>query len=161
MKLHPDDTEDDYAIFGKIVLLWSRVEAILITIIYAMIFEPGGLRQKGIPQNFAERIKTAVRGYETLAYYAAIKDEAVEAVKALEPLHEKRTVIVHGLYNGKTLPGRYVFGLVKWGKSDRGTVHTHTFTRAELDDLTTAIAEATLRLDLILTKTKASRPWPW
>ncbi len=147
MQLHLEDTDEDYAIFGKIVLLWSHVEAHLITIIFNLMFEPNKLEHKGIPWNFKERIKLAIKGYETLPRYAAIKDEAIEAIMALEPLHEHRTVIVHGFYDGKKMPGNYVFGLVKWGKGTSGAVDAHVYSSSELNALIQAIAEARRRLE--------------
>ena len=53
MKLHPDDTEEDYALFGKIVLPWAHVEANLVTMIFLLIQEPNDFPNKGIPQTFA------------------------------------------------------------------------------------------------------------
>ena len=81
------------------------------------------------------------------------ESEAIAAIDLLPPLHKERTVIVHGLYNGKSIPDNphlYVFGLVKWGKGDTGTVDSHIYSRNELGNFTRALADACNRMESIL-----------
>lgn len=154
INLHPNDTDEDYAYFGKIVLLWGQVEACLVTIIFHLIQPPNNLKNKGIPQSFGNRSILARKGYETLPRYAPLKDEATTIIDELQKLHELRTVFVHGLYNGKKIYNHYAFGLVKRGKNgDSFVVETHIYSMDELTGLIYAIGDVKDRLETILNKT--------
>lgn len=161
MNIHPDDTDEDYAMFGRIVLLWGRVEAWLVTMNFLLLNKPNDLPSKGIPQNFDGRIKLAQKGYQILSRYSEIRGEALGVIELLAPLHKERTVIVHGLYNGKSIPDNsqlYVFGLVKWGKGSLGHVQSSIYSRQDLIDFTNAIADASKRMEAVVAKTRISTP---
>jgi len=101
MKIRSDDEECDYAIFGKIVLIWGQVEAHLVNIIIHLshpLFEPKV--RFVVPINFDEKIKFAGKRYRDIPQLHHLSSQAEQLFAKLAPLHKTRTSIVHSVRNG-------------------------------------------------------------
>ena len=96
--------------------------------------------------------------FGSLPRYASVKDDGLAAIGTIEPLHALRTTFVHGLYNGKKVADRYVFGLLEGPKGGPGFVETHTFAREELTGLAEAMEKARVHMESILLRMRQSPP---
>ena len=119
MKINPGDEEEDYALFGKIVLLWGRIEGELIGITLKLLhpmFEPK-IKFK-FPSSFDGMMKLATERYRAIQEMAELVSEAESVLQILPALHKTRTIIVHGHYQGLHISG-YSFGFYHSRRSEK------------------------------------------
>jgi hypothetical protein len=141
MKINPDDEEADYATFGKIVLLWGHIEASLANIILGLWHPKNKLPDRGgMPLQFNTKRRRALEGYCDTPKLKPIRKRAKAEIEALVPLHEKRSIIVHGYYQGLTGSGYYLFGGYEARPNERKRWRVYQFTPAEVGTLTVEIA---------------------
>ena len=100
MKINPDDDEAEYASFGKIVLFWGHIEASLAAILLSLYHPYNKLPDRGsVPIKFSTKISHAIHGYCNIPRMKPLRGVAKEALNDLLPLHDQRSIIVHG-YQG-------------------------------------------------------------
>jgi hypothetical protein len=152
MKINSDDDEEDYALFGKIVLLWGHVEAALVNILLRVTHPLNKLpNHDGVPTPFSQKIKLAKRGYRDIEKLTSIKSEAYEILASLRPIHDRRSIIVHGYYQGFTgSNNQFMFGLYKsHGPLRERALKFHYFTRQEIRQLISDIEACRRKLDAL------------
>jgi hypothetical protein len=151
MATETDDDAADYALFGKILLLWGHVETALVKIVLRLTHPLFGLpNHQGVPDPFSQKIKLAKRGYRDIPAMSPLRDQAREAFGALSPLSKTRNIIVHGYYQGLTGADRYMFSTYVQRSQTPGFKSYYfavddvaklasdiNASRQELDDLTT------------------------
>ncbi len=92
---HP---EEYAALFGNIILLWSRVEMVLLNILLRLTSPPFKFKAEPFPQALAARLKLTKRGYNDIPAMASLKDHALPLLDTLASLGSQRNLIVHGYY---------------------------------------------------------------
>jgi len=140
MRINPDDQENDYALFGMVLLQWGHVEAELVNILLRLTHPRFGfVQEKGLPRGFSDQIRLAKRLYRAIPHIAELKDEACALLGTLGPLHNTRSVIVHGYYQGYAGGDRFMFGIFEPQKGPRMVNKAHYFTHAQVVQLSSDI----------------------
>jgi hypothetical protein len=143
MKIRSDDEESDYAIFGKIVLLWGKVEAHLVDIIIHLnhpLFEPKV--KFWVPIGFEDKVTFTQRRYQEIQELRHLYERAEKFLNKIKPLHKTRTQIVHGDYQGYHYPDTYLFHFYHSKSKERNRLGVFSFGASELDKLTSDLFEA-------------------
>jgi hypothetical protein len=156
MKINSDDEEEDYALFGKIILLWGYVEASLTNILLRLTHPLNKLPDhEGVPVSFSAKIKLAKRGFRSIPKLASIEGEACRTLTELHPLHEKRTIIAHGYYQGFTggKRHRHLFGFYEARRGQKKALKSYYFSRDDLTGLTSDINAYREKLENLSAKT--------
>lgn len=154
MKINPDDEEADYATFGKIILLWGHIEASLVGIILALRSPRHKLPDRGgVPLQFHTKRKHILEGYNDIPKMASIRKRAKSEIEALVLLHEKRSIIVHGYYQGFTGHGYYLFGAYESRPNQTKRWRSYQFTQAELEALAGDLAKHNVIMRDLATET--------
>jgi hypothetical protein len=148
MKIRPDDEESDYALFGKIVLLWGQVEERLVNIILHLnhpLFKP--MVEFTIPMGFEDKVTFTQRRYQEIQELRPLASRAQKLLAKLKPLHKTRTQIVHGDYQGYHPPDTYLFHFYHSKKKEQNRLGVFSFSSAELDKLTSDLFEAKIEIE--------------
>jgi hypothetical protein len=152
---HP---QEDAALFGNIILLWSRVEMALLNILLRLTSPPFKFKADPFPQALAARLKLTKRGYTEIPAMASLKYQALPLLDTLASLRRQRHLIVHGYYQGFTGYDKYLFTTYKREK-EKGTFEFHDFTHDQVLSLTRGI-EAALKSTEALSKETFLVPFP-
>jgi hypothetical protein len=139
---------------GKIILLWGAVESQLNGLTQILIHplnDPP--KNKGVPNPFSQRIKLLRRCYEANSRMASIADEAVGVLMGLTPLHERRSIIVHGDYQGVGPDSRHMFVIYRASRTERHGWRWEYFTAEELTELAKEITSAQRKVQDIAKRT--------
>jgi hypothetical protein len=143
VKIRSDDEESDYALFGKIVLLWGLVEMSLVNIALRLshpLFIPKCT--KNFPSSFDKLMEFAYKRYATLPEMIPIASEAKTILDTLPPLHATRTIIVHGQYQGYHYKDSYMFGFYHSRRSDQKRFSIKEMSTEQLHDTLKRISAA-------------------
>jgi hypothetical protein len=117
MMLNSDDQDADYTTFGKIVLFWGDVESHLTNIVLRLAHPRFGLfpKFKAVPKAFRTVIDMARQGYTQTSLMSPLASDALPLLDRLMPLHDKRSIIVHGRFQGR-IRTNYAFGIYRAGR---------------------------------------------
>jgi hypothetical protein len=149
-------TESDLIAFGKIILLWGHVEANLAGILLSLYHPYNQIQDRGgVPIKFSTKIRHAIHGYCNVRRMAPIRKEAKALINSLIPLHEQRSIIAHGYYQGVHGEGLgyHEFGLYESRDGERKRWRFHNFTGPQLQRLTSDIAKAWTDMEDLSAKT--------
>ena len=150
MKIHPNEEDSEYALFGKIILLWGHVEMELVNIILRLNYPMS--RPKivfRVPTNFDEKLRFAADRYDAIGELRGLSDRAKSLFTTLPPLHKLRTTIVHGSYQGRLGSNTYQFNFYHSRKSEKSRHGFFYFTHDELIDLLNRISFARREVDAL------------
>jgi hypothetical protein len=153
--------DEEYALFGKILLRWGYIETRLTNIVGRLTHERFKFpNANGVPRDFGAKIKLAKRGYKKIDAMASLYEEAKALLDPLPKLHYKRVVIVHGSYQGR-VPKGYVFQFFNSenGKQQKMSIEICYLSKADLDTLLEDMMKADAALSELSEKT-FSIPFP-
>lgn len=137
MKFTPDgEDQDDLVAFGRIVLLWGQIEAILAGFSLAVNNPRLGLKHRDVAHTFQRKKKRIIEAACELNGLATIRAELKAEMDILEQLHEKRSWIVHGSYQGFTGNECYMFSIYETRDGHKKRWWFPTFTPDEIQALT-------------------------
>ena len=152
MKIFSNDIEEDYALFGKILLLWGIIEMILLGIAFKLADPNNKRRGKGFQLPFAELLKLVIQRYKNDLKYAAVRQEGIALFKSLIPLHARRTIIVHGAYQGITGQNKFRFLFAQLRKNKPQQIMHHDYSRPEVEALLTDLEKTRHAINLLQMK---------
>jgi hypothetical protein len=147
--------DEEYALFGKILLRWGYIETHLTNIVTRLMHERFKFpNAAGVPRDFAAKIKLVKRGYKEVGAMASLFEEAKALLDPLPKLHYKRVVIVHGSYQGR-VPKGYIFQFFdsENGKQQKMSVKISHFSKADLETLLEDMMKADAALSELCKKT--------
>ena len=138
MKLTPEgEVDDDLRDFGRIVLIWGQIEALLAGFVLAVNHPKFNLRDNGgVRSQFSQKKKRILEGLYAIKQIQPMKAEIEEEMEALSVLHDKRSTIVHGAYQGFTGTGHYLFIIYESRDDQQKRWMFPTFTPEEVHQLT-------------------------
>src|SRR5271156_2704108 len=110
MTISSDGQDGDYALLGRIILLWGNVEMELVNIILRLNHPMSQPKIKfKVPVPFDEKLKFAIMRYREIPEMVPLANQAQTVFATLPPLHKTQTQIVHGGFQGRRGDGSFLF----------------------------------------------------
>src|SRR5262249_4065205 len=92
--------------------IWGSIEAHLAGLVLTINHPFNKLPDRGgVPLSFTAKRKRIQEGLYQIPKLRPIKDELLAALPELERLHEERSIVVHGNFQGFTGHGQYMFAI--------------------------------------------------